>query len=54
MMKTQTDIAKWYIDKVQEQLAFLLNEDIWNNRFVKNVKDIDKQYHVLLENLTKE
>ena len=52
-MKTQTDITKWYVDKVQEQLEFLLEEKIGNNRLAKNLKAIDKQYYILLDNLTK-
>ena len=53
-MKTQTDITKWYVDKVQEQLLLLTMEEIGNNRFVKNLKAIDKQYYIHLDNLTKE
>ena len=52
-MKTQTDINKWYVDKVQEQLLLLTLEEIGNNRFVKNLKAIDKQYYIHLDNLTK-
>ena len=52
-MKTQTDINQWYVDKVQEQLKFLLEEEIGNNRLAKNIKDIDKQYYIHLDNLTK-
>ena len=52
-MKTQTDINQWYVDKVQEQLLLLTMEEIGNNRFVKNLKAIDKQYYILLDNLTK-
>lgn len=52
-MKTLTDINQWYVDKVQEQLLLLIMEEIGNNRFVKNLKAIDKQYYIHLDNLTK-
>lgn len=51
-MKTQTDINKWYVDNVQEQLLLLTMEEIGNNRFVKNIKAIDKQYYIHVDNLT--
>lgn len=52
-MKTLTDINKWYVDKVQEQLEFLSEEEIGNNRLAKNIKDIDDQYYIHVDNLTK-
>ena len=52
-MRTHTDVNQWYVESVQEQLLLLTMEEIGNNRFVKNLKAIDKQYYILLDNLTK-
>ena len=53
-MKTLTDINKWYVDSVQLQLLLLAREEIGNNRFIKNIKAIDDQYYIHVDNLTKE
>ena len=52
-MKTLTDINKWYVEQTQEQLILLAREEIGNNRFVKNIKAIDDQYYIHVDNLTK-
>ena len=52
-MKTLTDINKWYVEQTQAQLILLAREEIGNNRFVKNIKAIDDQYYIHVDNLTK-
>ena len=52
-MKTLTDINKWYVEQTQAQLILLASGEIGNNRFVKNIKAIDEQYYIHVDNLTK-
>ena len=52
-MRTHTDVNQWYVESVREQLLLLTMEEIGNNRFVKNLKAIDNQYYIHLDNLTK-